>query len=528
MLSSTKLDKNLKQVYIFFMSKLNSQIQNSLEIRRLAIANRGEVAVRIIKACEELGIETVLLHSEADIHSRAFRMADYKICIGPAPTAESYLNIAANIQGALAMGAQAIHPGFGFLSENADFAQACVEAGLIFVGPSPEAIRTLGDKVSCKNLAKKAGLPLIPGYEGEDQSIETLLSEVEKIGLPAIVKAAAGGGGRGMKLIRDMKEARELIESAQREALSAFGSAKVFLEKYLDRAKHIEFQIFGDCTGQVLHLFDRECSVQRRHQKIIEEATSPSLSDQLRRQMGEVATTLGTLGNYKGAGTVEFLLQDEKFYLLEVNTRLQVEHPVTEEVLGVDLVKMQILTAMNRFVFDAKDIRIPKGHSIECRIYAENPYMNGVPSTGLLGTVRWPEGPRRRYEFGFEEGDTITSYYDPMIAKAIVWDESRPRAIQKMIRVLKDATVFGVKTNIPYLIEILSHAEFVEGTMTTRFIEKHFSEGLKETHQEKERKKLSQELYAEYLKGNSEVTTGLLNAQEAQAASPWQSFWRGV
>lgn len=489
------------------------------KFNRVAIANRGEVAVRIIKACEELGLETVLLHSEADVNSRAYRMATHKVCIGPAPTAESYLNIEANIQGALAMGAQAVHPGFGFLSENADFAYQCDKAGLIFIGPSAEAIRTLGDKVSCKGLAKKAGLPLVPGYEGEDQRLPTLLKEAEAIGLPVIVKAAAGGGGRGMKLLRDMKEASELIESAQREAKSAFGSEKVFLEKYLDRAKHIEFQIFGDTTGKVMHLFDRECSVQRRHQKIIEEATSPTLSDELRRKMGEAAVTIATLGKYKGAGTVEFLLQDNQFYLLEVNTRLQVEHPVTEEVMGVDLVKMQLLTAMDQFVWKDDEVRIPRGHSIECRIYAENPYMNGVPSTGLLGSVHWPEGPRRRYEYGFEKGDIITSHYDPMIAKAIVWDETRPRAIEKMIRVLKDATVFGVHTNIPYLIEILSHPDFVSGKMTTRFIENNFSEGLKSSHDEVKRKKLSQDLYKKF------ITSG---SGSSVTVNPWQSHWRGV
>ncbi len=491
-----------------------------MKLKKIAIANRGEVAVRIIKACEELGLQTVLLHSDADRGSRAFRMSDFQICIGPAPTSESYLNIEANIQGALAAGADAVHPGFGFLSENADFALACEKAGLKFIGPSSEAIRKLGNKISFKRLAQSAGLPLIPGYEGDDQSIPKLLTEVEKIGLPVIVKAAAGGGGRGMKLIREMTEAKDQIESAQREAKSAFGSEKVFLEKYLDRAKHIEFQIFGDSTGKIHHLFDRECSVQRRHQKIIEEATSPSLTDDLRRQMGEVAVTIATVANYKSAGTVEFLLQDNKFYLLEVNTRLQVEHPVTEEVLGVDLVKMQILTADNSFVFDAKDIRIPKGHSIECRVYAENPYMNGMPSTGKLGTVHWPEGPRRRFEFGFDSGDVITSHYDPMIAKVIVWDETRPRAIEKMIRVLKDSTIFGVHTNIPYLIAILSHDEFIKGTMTTRFIEHYFADGLKSNHDEINRKKLSQEIYKNLVQK--------FVPQQTEAQSPWLTFWRGV
>jgi acetyl/propionyl-CoA carboxylase alpha subunit len=489
------------------------------QFTRIAIANRGEVAVRIIKACEELGIETVLLHSEVDIHSRAYRMATKTVCIGPAATSESYLNIRANIDGALAGGAQAIHPGFGFLSENADFAEAVTKAGLVFIGPSAESIRSLGDKVHCKELAMQAGLPLVPGYQGENQDVTQLIEQAEKIGYPVIVKAAAGGGGRGMKLILSSAEAGELIESAQREALSAFGSPKVFLEKYLDRAKHIEFQVFGDSTGKVIHLFDRECSVQRRHQKSIEEATSPSLTESLRRKMGEAACAIATLGKYKGAGTVEFLLQDGEFYLLEVNTRLQVEHPVTEEVLGVDLVKMQILTAQGDFVHDPTTIRVPRGHSIECRIYAENPYLGGVPSTGILGLVHWPEGPGRRYEYGFDEGDTITPYYDPMIAKVIVWDESRPRAIQKMIRVLKDSIVFGVHTNIPYLIEILSHKEFVMGTMTTRFIETHFSEALKAAPLTEIQKQISEGALAQ-LRGQT--------PHEARNNSPWGSYWRGI
>ncbi|KYG68647.1 pyruvate carboxylase subunit A [Bdellovibrio bacteriovorus] len=487
---------------------------------RIAIANRGEVAVRIIKACEELGIETVLLHSEADINTRAYRMATKTICIGPAPTAESYLNIKANVDGALAGGAQAIHPGFGFLSENADFAEAVTKAGLTFIGPSAESIRSLGDKVHCKELAKKAGLPLVPGYQGENQEVAHLILEAEKIGFPVIVKAAAGGGGRGMKLIKSSAEAKELIESAQREAQSAFGSPKVFLEKYLDRAKHIEFQVFGDSTGNVIHFFDRECSVQRRHQKIIEEATSPSLSDDLRRRMGEAACAIATLGKYKGAGTVEFLLQDNEFYLLEVNTRLQVEHPVTEEVLGVDLVKMQILTAQGEFVHDPKQVRVPRGHSIECRIYAENPFMGGVPSTGLLGHVEWPEGPGRRYEYGFDAGDTITPYYDPMIAKVIVWDETRSRAIQKMIRVLQDSVVFGVHTNIPYLIEILSHKEFVMGTMTTRFIETYFSEALKEPELSSLDKKIAEGALLQLRGGGTQ--------NQGANTSPWASYWRGI
>lgn len=492
------------------------------KITRLAIANRGEVAVRILRACEELGIETVLLHSEPDTQSRAWRMADKRICIGPAATAESYLNIEANVRGALAAGAQALHPGFGFLSENADFAEACAAAGLIFVGPSAASIRQLGDKVHCKALAKAAGLPLVPGYEGEDQSVAHLVKEAEAIGYPVIVKAAAGGGGRGMKLIRESKDARELIESAQREALSAFGSAKVFLEKYLDRAKHIEFQIFGDASGQVVHYFDRECSVQRRHQKIIEEATSPSLTEDLRRRMGEAAVAIGVIGKYRGAGTVEFLLQDGQFYLLEVNTRLQVEHPVTEMVMGIDLVKAQILTAQGDYVIDSTKPRVSHGHSIECRIYAENPYLGGLPSTGLLGRVEWPEGPGRRFEYGFESGDEITSHYDPMIAKAIVWDETRGRAIQKMIRTLQDSIVFGVQTNIPYLIEILSHPEFVQGTMTTRFIEKNFPNPLTNPEPTSDEKALIEAAMKQIAARSAPAGAG------SSIPSPFAGEWRAV
>jgi len=494
------------------------------DIKRIAIANRGEVAVRIIRACEDLGLETLLLHSEVDIGSRAYRLATKKICIGGAPVSESYLNIQANIDGALAGGAHAIHPGFGFLSENADFAQAVVKAGMVFIGPSAASIRLLGDKVSCKGLARRASVPLVPGYEGEDQGIDRLIQEAKKIGFPVIAKAAAGGGGRGMKLLTGELGARELLESAKRESLSAFGSDKVFLEKYLDHAKHIEFQIFADSTGRVIHLGDRECSVQRRHQKIIEEANSVSLTEELRKKMGEDAVRLVQAGNYQGAGTVEFLLQDGEYYFLEVNTRLQVEHPVTEEVMGIDLVKAQILTAMGQFGFSSTQKYVAQGHSIECRIYAENPYMGGMPSTGKLGLVQFPEGPGRRFEYGFEEGDTITSFYDPMIAKVIVWDETRGRCIQKMTEVLKRAIIFGVMTNIPYLIEILNHPEFVDGTMTTRFIEKYFSQNFKEPVMGESEEELLKELRVQVL-GSRDFN---LASQSSNMNSPWMQSWRNI
>ncbi len=448
-------------------------------IQSVAIANRGEVAVRIIHACRELGIRTVLLHSEADVATRAYRMADTRVCIGPAATAESYLNIQRCVTGALAGKADAVHPGFGFLSENADFAQAVADAGLVFIGPSPKSIRAVGDKIAAKKTIAAANAPSVPGYMGADQRIETLVEEAAKIGFPVIAKAAAGGGGRGMKVIRSRAEAAEQISSAQREGQAAFGSSVVFLEKYLDHAKHIEFQIFGDCTGEVSYLLERECSVQRRHQKIIEEALSPSLTPDLRNAMGETAVRLAQSAEYNGAGTVEFLLQDGNFYFLEMNTRLQVEHTVTEMVLGVDLVKAQIMNAAREFSVWPQETLVPRGHAIEARIYAENPYAGGIPSTGKLLAVEWPDGPGRRFETGFEAGDEVTSYYDSMIAKVIVWDETRLRSIKKLKQTLSESIVLGVYTNIPFVKEMISHPEFLAGSMTTQFVGNHFADGLK-------------------------------------------------
>lgn len=486
------------------------------KFEKVAIANRGEVAVRIIRACQELGLETVLLHSSVDEASVAYRLADETICIGEAPSSASYLNIEANVQGAISAGADAVHPGFGFLSENADFAEAVENAGLTFIGPTPANIRLFGDKISAKTHVEKTGGPVIPGYQGKDQSVPTLIKECERIGYPVICKAAAGGGGRGLKVIRDSAQAAELIQSAQREAQSAFGSAQVFLEKYLDHAKHIEVQIFGDKSGHVYSLLERECSVQRRHQKIIEEALSPSLDETLRAEISRVARELTGKAGYRGAGTVEFLLQDGKFYFMEVNTRLQVEHPVTELVMGVDLVKAQILTAMDRALQWPKEFH-PRGHAIECRIYAENSYHAGIPSTGKLLGTHWPQGPGRRFEVGFESGDEITSHYDPMIAKVIVWDETRPRAIQKMKQTLRESVIFGVRTNIPLLQEILSHPEFVNGTMTTRFFETHFAKGLNAPEFSASEQKMIQQLNKQLNETTS--TTG------ATESDPWSFTW---
>ena len=448
------------------------------KITKIAIANRGEVAVRIIRACQELGIQTVLLHSEPDVESLAYRISDEKICIGPAPTPQSYLNIESNIHAAKAMGAQAIHPGFGFLSENAEFAKQCKLNSICFIGPSAESIELFGDKISAKNLVQVAGVPVIPGYQGEDQSMERLQEEAEKIGYPLMVKVAAGGGGRGLRVVNKSKDLVEQVEAAKREGITGFGSDQVFLEKYLNRAKHIEVQIFGDCTGNIFHLYERECSVQRRHQKVIEEAGAADLSDDMRETICGAAVKIAHQAKYRGAGTIEFLLQDGEYYFLEMNTRLQVEHTVTEMVLGVDLVKAQIMTAQEKSLLWDQDQLAVRGHSIECRLYAEDPYRGGLPSTGKIGHLYFPMGWGRRFEVGIEAGDEITSYYDPMIAKIVVYDENRPRAIEKMITTLQDCIIFGVKTNIPYLIQLLSHPEFVEGSMNTKMIETYFPNGL--------------------------------------------------
>ncbi|MCB0393322.1 MAG: ATP-grasp domain-containing protein [Bdellovibrionales bacterium] len=455
-------------------------------INRLAIANRGEVAVRIIRACQELGIESVLLHSEPDTYTRAYRLADKTICIGGAASSDSYLNIQATINGAIAGGADAIHPGFGFLSENSEFASECEKAGIIFVGPSPKAIADMGDKVTAREIVSKAGVPVVPGYQGEDQSQIKLAAEAEKIGFPLIIKAANGGGGRGIKVAMTSGDFAEQLESAKRESKSAFGSDRVFLEKYIQDGKHIEFQVFGDSHGNYVHLFERECSVQRRHQKIIEEAQSPSLNPEIREQMSKSAVEAARAVDYTGAGTVEFLFKGGKYYFLEMNTRLQVEHPVTEEVLGVDLVKAQIQVAQGgKLPWEQEDLK-PRGHAIECRLYAEDPFMNGVPSTGKILGLKWPEGRGRRFEYGFDADDIVSSYYDSMIAKIIVFDETREKCIDKTLKVLEESVVFGVKTNIEYLKAILTHDDFRSGKMTTGFIAKYFPEGLKESENSKE------------------------------------------
>ena len=481
-------------------------------IKRLAIANRGEVAVRILQTAQELGMETILLHSEVDCQSRAYRMAHHKVCIGEAEASKSYLNMEAVLTGAKQGKAHALHPGFGFLSENPLFARKCLEAGICFVGPPPESMELLSNKVQAKELAKKLSIPTLPSYStySSDPSMKdsssskggnplSFLEEKAKaMGLPLIVKAAAGGGGRGMKILWKEDSIKEQLIQAQQEALSAFGSDHLFLEKYLPQAKHIEVQVFVEVHGEVLHLFERECSVQRKQQKIIEEGPSPAVDGALRKAMVRDAVTLLKATNYQGAATVEFLLEGRNYYFMEVNTRLQVEHPVTEMLLGVDLVGAQLANAQGERAFlkkkeetkeDTKRSFFPRGHVIECRIYAEDPFQNQLPSLGPIHHLHWPLGKGRRFDSGFEAGDSMTPYYDSMIAKVIVQDETRALALKKMQHTLESCRIFGVQCNIPLLQAILSHEEFIHGRMHTGFMEDYFPHALGPKHLEALKKK---------------------------------------
>lgn len=486
------------------------------DIKKIAIANRGEVACRIHRTCQKLGIKTLLLHSDPDIKTIAYRMCDETHNIGPGPTHLSYLNIDAQIQGALKMGADAIHPGFGFLSENAEFAAKTKKAGLIFIGPSAEAIEAFGDKIKAKALCQSAGVPMVPGYQSQNANLSELLKQCEHIGYPVLVKAAAGGGGRGMRLIQNSKQAEQEILSAQNEALKAFGNSTVFLEKYLDRAKHIEVQIFGDSEGKIHVLGERECSVQRKHQKIIEETPSPSLNDKQREELFLYAKKIGEQGHYQNAGTVEFMFQDNKFYFLEVNTRLQVEHTVTEEVLGLDLVEAQILTAQEKLYPFSKALKSAnRSHSIELRLYAEDPYLSGIPSTGVLGSIILPKKNGRRLEIGFESGDEVSSYYDSMIAKLISTQPSRNECISDLMNMLESSTIFGVQTNIPLLEQILSHHDFISGTMTTRFFETYFSSPLIPKLTTEDILKMERQIIKE-----NEIKTKI------PLISPWSQSWK--
>ncbi len=444
---------------------------------KVLIANRGEIAVRVIRACQELGIKAVAVFSEVDRNARHTREADEAYLIGPAPATESYLKMDRIIEVALNSGCQAIHPGYGFLAENAEFARLIGEAGLVFIGSSPESIRLLGDKVESRRTMARAGVPITPGTSDEtDLSDGALIKAAEKIGFPVIVKAAGGGGGKGMRTVLDPSELPTAIQSARREAQSAFGNPMVYIEKLIKNPRHIEFQIFGDTKGNRVHLFERECSIQRRHQKIIEESPSLALTPELRHQMGEAAVKVIEAAGYYNAGTVEFLLDENRnFYFLEVNTRIQVEHPVTEMVVGVDLVVEQIRVAMGEELSWSQSELSQRGHSIEARIYAEDATAGFLPSAGPVLYCVEPSGPGVRFDCGVQTGDEVTVYYDPIIAKLICWAPNRYEAIVRSLQALNRTVLLGMGTNIEFLKAILAHPAFQTGDIHTGFIPKYLS-----------------------------------------------------
>ena len=440
-------------------------------IQKVLIANRGEIAVRIIRSAIKMGIKTVAVYSEPDANALHVQMADEKVFIGKAPANESYLVSEKIIDAAKQTGADAIHPGYGFLSENAEFADLCKQNNITFIGPSSYAIATMGDKITARETMIKAGVKVVPGYQGEAKDDDTLLSEARKIGYPVMVKATAGGGGKGMRLVQSEDDLLNAVHAAQSEAASAFGNATVYLEKFIKSPHHIEFQILADKYGNVIHLNERECSVQRRHQKVIEETPSPLMTPEIRKQMGEQAKQAAKAVNYEGAGTVEFLVDDDlNYYFLEMNTRLQVEHPITEMTTGVDLVEQQFKMADGEKLSYTQEDIPQNGHAIECRIYAEDPDNNFMPGSGTVYYMHEPKSKHIRIDGYMYAGAEVPIYYDPMIAKLIVWDETRQQAIEKTKTALEDYKILGVKHNIAFLHTVLQHPQFTKGQYDTRFI----------------------------------------------------------
>ncbi len=445
--------------------------------KKILVANRGEIAVRILRACREFGIPTVAIFSEADRNALHVRYADEAYLLGPAPSRESYLRADKIIDIARKCGADAIHPGYGFLAEREAFAAACMDAGITFIGPKPSAIAAMGDKMTARNTVMAASVPVVPGTEGKGgMTDDDLLAFAPKIGFPLLIKASAGGGGKGMREVASLEEMPALLASARREAESAFGDGNVYLEKLVEGARHIEIQILADQYGNAIYLGERDCSIQRRHQKLIEEAPSPFMDEELRQKMGTVAVKAAQSVEYVNAGTIEFLVdKDKNFYFLEMNTRLQVEHPVTELVTGVDIVAEQIRIARGRQLsYKQEDVHL-RGHAIECRVNAEDPYNGFLPSTGLVTLSIVPTGPGVRVDTSVYSGIEISPFYDPMIAKLIVWGETRGQAILRMRRALEEYRIVGVRTNIPFHQTMMDSPRFMGGQYDTRFVEERFS-----------------------------------------------------
>ena len=443
--------------------------------RRILIANRGEIAVRIIRACRELGIASIAVYSDADARGPHVLLADRAVRIGPAPPADSYLSSGAILEAARATGAEAIHPGYGFLSENAAFASACAEAGIVFIGPPAPVIAQLGSKIAARRLAQKARVPIVPGETPADQSNEAIAVAARRVGLPVLLKPSAGGGGIGMKDVHDERALLPAIEQARREATSAFGDGTLYVERLIDRPRHVEIQILADNHGNVVHLFERECSIQRRHQKVVEETPSTALTPGLRQRMGDAAVALARAAGYRNAGTVEFLLEGTgdaaSFYFLEVNTRLQVEHPVTEQVTGVDLVRAQITVAAGDALPWSQGSLTQRGHAIEVRVYAEDAARRDLPQAGPLLLYREPSMPGIRVDAGVVEGGDIGVHYDPMIAKLIATGETRDTARRRAVEALRNYPILGIRTNVAFLVELLEHPRFIAGDIDVRFLD---------------------------------------------------------
>lgn len=491
--------------------------------KKILIANRGEIAARVARTCQEMGIAAVAVYSEADLSSPHLHAADEAVCIGPAPATESYLNGAAIIAAAQRTGAQAIHPGYGFLSENAAFAQQVYEAGLTFIGPAPQSLSAVGNKIFARQTVAALGVPVIPALEQPSAEPAVLKEQVEALGYPLLIKAAAGGGGKGMRIVRSYEELDEALAAAQREAAAAFAEGTVYIERYLEKPHHVEVQLLGDRHGTLIHLGERECSIQRRYQKIFEETPSPAVSEPLRADMTRAALAVARAAGYYNAGTVEFILDDQgRFYFLEVNARLQVEHPITELVTGLDLVREQIrIAAGEKLGFGQDDIQ-PSGHACECRLYAEDPANGFLPAPGPVLAWQPPAGPGVRVDAGVELDSQVSVYYDPLIAKLSTWGRDREQARQRMQAALRQCVVLGPTTNGPFLLDVLAHPAFIAGHTHTGFLAEHFQNWQPDTTTHRSVAALAAAL------GRTQPRSGQAPTPHSPPPSPWTQLggWR--
>jgi acetyl-CoA carboxylase biotin carboxylase subunit len=508
-----------KRVY-YLLSKRTNLAQNLIDMNKILIANRGEIALRIMRTAKEMGISTVAIYSEADRNALFVRYADEAVCVGPPASSESYLRGDYIIELSKEMNVDGIHPGYGFLSENADFARKVSDAGITLIGPSPEAMEVMGSKLAAKAAVKEYNIPLVPGTDEAVTDVGEAEKIAQEIGFPILVKASAGGGGKGMRVVERIEDFREQMDRAVSEAISSFGDGAVFIERYVGSPRHIEIQILADTHGNVVYLFERECSIQRRHQKVIEEAPSAVLTPELRKKMGEAAVLVAKSCDYVGAGTVEFLLDENlNFFFLEMNTRLQVEHPVTEQITGIDLVREQINVARGeKLAFTQDDLEI-QGHSFEVRVYAEDPMNNFLPDIGTLETYVRPQGLGVRVDDGFEEGMEIPIYYDPMIAKLVTFGKDRETARQRMLRAIDEYQIKGVKTTMDFCRFALEHEAFISGNFDTNFVKNHFKPEYLQTKKDDEQEIAA--LVAASLVGNSKSSTA--EASAAVSKSKWRA-----